>query len=72
MQALQEHLSLTHLRLCKNRTSLHFAMEAAKREHLPEVQTLMIISAYNTTITLITDLDALLNFTGRPAPPEPL
>jgi len=63
-----EHISLTQLRACKNRTSLYFAGEAAKREHLPDEQILKINQLYNATVANITALDDLLNLLGRPVP----
>lgn len=66
MPSTREHIGLVYTRLCKNRTSLHFALQAAKREHLPTVEFLRINHAYNATIAMIDDLDTVLTFFGPP------
>lgn len=69
MLSLLDQITLIHLRLCKNRTALHFALKAATNEHLPADQCGPINRTFTSTVAAIHDLDTLLDFLGRPGAP---
>ena len=72
MMTILEHVSLAQLRACKNRTSLHFALQRATRPRVHAALHRDIQHAYAANITLITQLDDILNLLGHaPGPTQP-
>lgn len=72
MLTILQHISLTQMRACKNRTSLHLALHRAARPSVHATLHHDIQHAYVANVNLITQLDAILDSLGRtPGPTQP-